>query len=370
VALRLAKEQGHAVTAFYLKIWLQDELSFLGDCPWEEDLGFVRAVCEQANVPLKVVSLQQEYQDRVVDHALRELKLGRTPSPDILCNERVKFGLFTERIDSGFEKIVSGHYAQIEPQDDGYVLKRSPDPIKDQTYFLSRLRQDQLRRLWFPIGHLTKSQVRSLAQEFELPNRNRKDSQGICFLGKIQYTEFVKYHLGQKSGSIVDVVTGKVLGVHEGAWFFTIGQREGLGLGAGPWYVVQKNLDSNTVYVAHRDEREPYGCKRFVVGDVHWILNEPCDGEMELASLEMWKEETTRPSTSRLQTKLRHTPHLEDCSIRRLPNGQWQVTLTNADFGVASGQSAVFYEDDICLGSGVIEQVPFVSRRRQREVER
>jgi tRNA U34 2-thiouridine synthase MnmA/TrmU len=142
-------------------------------------------------------------------------------------------------------------------------------------------------------------------------------------------------HLGQKPGIIVDASTGKTLGQHQGVWFFTIGQREGLGLGAGPWYVVQKDLTSNTLYVAHRDRRSRYGCKQFAISDVHWISAEP--------------------ATSALQTKLRHTPHLEDCSIRALPEGRWEVTLNNPDFGVAPGQSAILYQGDICLGGGVIE---------------
>src|ERR1041384_3952794 len=243
VALHLAKQEGgHELTAFYLKIWLEEELAFLGDCPWEEDLKFARAVCEQAGVPLQIVSLQTEYQERVVAHVLSELKRGRTPSPDILCNQWIKFGLFFDKIDAGFDKVVSGHYAQIEQCDGTYLLKRSPDPIKDQTYFLHGLNQTQLSRLWFPIGHLTKVAVRKLAQEWNLPNRDRKDSQGICFLGKIRYPDSVRFHLGEKVGDIVEFETGRKLAAHHGVWFYTIGQRKGLGLGGGPWYVVKKDV--------------------------------------------------------------------------------------------------------------------------------
>ncbi len=186
VALRLVKQAGHRdIAAFYLKIWLEDELAYLGNCPWEEDLKYTRAVCEQAGVPLNVVSLQTEYQERVVSAAVEELRAGRTPSPDIWCNQRIKFGLFCEKIDPGFDKIVSGHYAQVEERGVLRLLKRSPDPVKDQTYFLCALNQKQLGRLWFPIGHLRKDGVRRLAREYDLPNRDRKDSQGICFLGKI-----------------------------------------------------------------------------------------------------------------------------------------------------------------------------------------
>ena len=200
VALHLAlRAGGHDVTAFDLKIWLQEELAFLGDCPGKKTFPTVRAVCEQAGVPLRVVPLQTEYQEQVVSHALAELKAGRTPSPDILCNQHIKFGLFFDHIDSSFEKVVSGHYAQVEERADHYRLKRSPDAIKDQTYFLARLNQAQLRRIWFPIGHLTKPAVRDLAHKWDLPNRDRKDSQGICFLGKIN-NRVCPISLGRETG--------------------------------------------------------------------------------------------------------------------------------------------------------------------------
>lgn len=336
VALHLAlKEGGHDVTAFYLKIWLEEELAFLGDCPWEEDLKYVRAVCEQAGIPVQVIPLQKEYQEHVVGHAIKELKRGRTPSPDILCNEQIKFGLFFDRIDPGFERVVSGHYAQIERRPSINLLKRSPDPVKDQTYFLSRLNQRQLSRIWFPIGHLTKAQVRTIAHELNLPNRDRKDSQGICFLGKIRYPDFVRFHLGEKKGEIIDIDSGKKLGDHNGVWFYTVGQREGLGLGAGPWYVVRKDLTENKLYVTHAERRDSHAIRQFIIADAHWIAG--------------------APESFALQAKVRHTPQLENCTIRPLEDGRWEVTLENKDHGIAPGQSAVLYEHEICLGSGVIE---------------
>jgi len=347
VALHLAKAQGaHDIRAFYLKIWLEEELAFLGDCPWEDDLKYVRAVCEQAKVPLEVVPLQSEYEERVVGHTLAELKKGRTPSPDILCNEWIKFGLFFDRIGPEFQKVISGHYAQIEhcspgsagvpPASSGkFLLKRSADPVKDQTYFLSRLNQQQLSRLWFPIGHLKKKQVRELAQKFNLPNKDRKDSQGICFLGKIKYPKFVRFHLGEKRGDILEIESGKKLGEHLGVWFHTVGQRKGLRLPGGPWYVVRKDLSRNIVYVAHGDRYLDYACKDFTVRDVHWIAGKPANGE--------------------LQTKVRHSPYLENCRIRPLKEERWAVSLENKDQGIASGQSAIFYDGEICLGGGVIE---------------
>jgi len=335
VALHLARMQGSDVTAFYLKIWLEEELAFLGDCPWEDDLKYARAVCKQADVPLEVVPLQTEYQERVVAHALCELKQGRTPSPDILCNQWIKFGLFFDRIDPGFDKVASGHYAQIEERGRNFLLRRSPDAVKDQTYFLSRLSQQQLSRLWFPMGHLTKKQVRQMAQKLELPNRDRKDSQGICFLGKIKYPEFVRYHLGERKGEIIDVETGKVLGEHKGVWFHTVGQRKGLRLAGGPWYVVKKDLPANKLFVAHADRYLEYARQEFTVAEVHWISGETAEHD--------------------LQTKVRHSPHLENCRIRSLGDRRWEVHLENKDQGIASGQSAIFYDGDICLGGGVIE---------------
>lgn len=336
VALQLVKREGHRdITAFYLKIWLEDELSYLGSCPWEEDLKYARAVCEQAQVPLEVISFQTEYQERIVAHVVHELKAGRTPSPDILCNQQIKFGLFFERMDPSFDKVVTGHYAQVEERASQHLLKRSPDPVKDQTYFLHSLNQQQLRRLWFPIGPLTKRQVRKLAQQFDLPNRDRKDSQGICFLGKIKYPAFIRYHLGERVGGVIELETGKKLAEHKGYWFYTVGQRKGLGLGGGPWYVVKKDIEANRIYVSRSDSYLTHARDTFTVGPMHWIAEEP--------------------ATTSLLAKVRHTPHLEDCRIRPLGEGRWEVTLRNKDQGIAPGQSAIFYEGDVCLGGGVIE---------------
>src|SRR3990167_3405102 len=250
VALRLLREQGYDLTAFYIKIWLEDELAFLGNCPWQEDLYFVEKVCAQVNVPLEVISLQKEYWEKVVQYTISEVKSGRTPNPDILCNSRIKFGTFLEKIGIDYDKVATGHYALIENLDNRFNLKMSPDLVKDQTYFLSHLTQEQLSKVMFPIGHLEKNEVRQLAQEFDLPNKDRKDSQGICFLGKLKFSEFVKHHMGEQEGPLIEVETGKQLATHKGFWFYTIGQRQGLGLSGGPWYVVAKNPMNNTVFIS------------------------------------------------------------------------------------------------------------------------
>ncbi len=188
VALKLLQEQGHEVTAFYLKIWLEDELAYLGTCPWQEDLSFVAALCEQLQIPLHVAPLQKEYWDTVVSYTISEIKGGKTPNPDMLCNKMVKFGLFFDYLHKQgmrFDKVASGHYAQVVEKNGAFNLIASPDAIKDQTYFLAYLNQEQLSRILFPIGHLDKEEVRRLAHFYNVPSKSRKDSHGICFLVKI-----------------------------------------------------------------------------------------------------------------------------------------------------------------------------------------
>lgn len=333
VALQLAHERGDDVTAFYLKIWLEDELAYLGECPWEEDLKYARAVCDRLDIPLEIVPLQAEYLDKVVSVAIDELKAGRTPSPDIFCNQRIKFGAFLDRIGDDFDRVISGHYAQIDRTEEDVRLKRSPDPVKDQTYFLCNLSHDQIANLEFPIGGYTKQKVRELAEKSDLPNKDRKDSQGICFLGKIRYPEFVRFHLGEKEGDIVDAATGKTLGKHKGFWFHTIGQRQGLGLGGGPWYVVRKDVETNTIYVSNSDEKDRRARYRFDLSDANWING--------------------LPDRERLTVKVRHGPKMTDATVT-VADTETHVTLDEADPGIAPGQWAVIYEDEYCLGGGVI----------------
>jgi len=348
VALRLLQQQGHQVTAFYLKIWLEDELSFLGECPWEEDLSFVRAVCEQAGVPLEVISFQKEYWDSVVADIVDQIRQGLTPNPDILCNQRVKFGAFYAYIDmiyraqnpdKLFDKIATGHYAQVTERDGIFYLKQSPDVIKDQTYFLSRLNQKQLARALFPIGHLKKAEVRDLAEQFNLLNKKRKDSQGICFLGKLKFSEFVKYHMGEKQGDIVEFETGKKLGTHQGVWFYTIGQRQGIGLSGGPWYIVDKNSSENSIFVSRSYHTADKGRDIVSIGLCHWI-----SGYRPLADI---------------MVKLRHGSHIYQATVQQQTKAgdSLIIKLPYNDQGIAAGQYAVFYEKDVCLGGGVITRL-------------
>ncbi len=355
VALRLLLEAGHQVSAFYLKIWLEDELSHLGECPWEDDLRYAREVCDTAQVPLEVISMQHEYHKRVVSWAIDELRAGRTPSPDILCNQHIKFGAFLDVLaDRPFDRVASGHYARLRPAgertaSEGHYpngshpveLLRGVDPVKDQTYFLFQLSQSQLQRCLFPLGDYHKPEVRRLAEQFDLPNRKRPDSQGICFLGKIKYEDFVQSYLGEVSGDIRDIESGRRLGRHRGYWFHTIGQRRGLGLGGGPWYVVDKDTDANIVYVSHRDDLCRYQRVRFRLPTPHWI-----GGKL-----------TNAPELGQLSVKIRHSPQATACRVRPADNGL-EVELDAPDPGVAAGQVAVLYQDQLCLGGGMIATEP------------
>jgi tRNA (5-methylaminomethyl-2-thiouridylate)-methyltransferase len=380
VALHLLKEAGHEITAFYLKIWLEDELAFLGECPWEDDLEVVRAVCEQADIPLEVISMQKEYWDEVVKYTIEEVEAGRTPNPDMMCNQRIKFGRFYEKIDKSYEKVATGHYAQLEEDNGVAYLKRSPDPIKDQTYFLAHLSQEQLKRAMFPIGNYTKKEIRELAEKYDLPNKNRKDSQGICFLGKIKFSEFVKHHLGEKEGDFIEVETNEVIGKHQGFWYYTIGQRQGMGLSGGPWYVVRKDPAENVVFISRSYHTEDKIRNEFEVGALNWLSGyEPTvGGEVGRAVDEAAGEasvKTVDGNSVALSVKVRHGEQMYKAEVRfdgedevemggsvggrakgevGAANLRANVKLEESDQGLAAGQFAVFYDGEICLGGGVI----------------
>ena len=335
VALAILKNAGHDVHAFYLKIWLEDEVSFLGECPWEEDLHYVRAVCEKLGVPLSIVPLQKEYWERVVSYVLGEVKRGRTPNPDMLCNPRVKFGAFYDAIGKEFDFIATGHYAQTVFARGKAKLLCSPDPVKDQTYFLSQLSQEQVSRALFPIGGYQKERVRELAQEFGLPNAERKDSQGICFLGKVRFDEFLRHYLGTKRGDLVEYETGRKVGEHDGFWYFTIGQRKGIRLSGGPWFVVGKDAAKNEVFVSNAWRGAEGSRKTFDIENMNWIVG-------------------VVPRERTFEVKIRHGESRYLCRIRLLRNNGWRVYLDESQPGIAPGQFAVFYDGEVCLGGGVI----------------
>ena len=345
VALALLCEAGHRPTAYYLKIWLEEELAFLGNCPWEEDLAYARAVCRDLQVPLEIIPFQTEYQQAVVGYVLGALRAGHTPSPDVLCNRAVKFGAFADRVAGTADAVASGHYARLAPAAAGRPrLLRGVDPVKDQSYFLAYLRPERLARLRFPLGGLHKRQVRALAEARGLAPSRRPDSQGICFLGKLSYRSFVRAHLGEWPGEIRDLTGGAGLGRHRGHWFHTIGQRQGLGLGNGPWYVVAKDPAANVVYVAH--DPAAAAPRAVLLTGCNWIEPvAPADLEAGPLLVRIRHGDTPRPC--------RVTPVAPVAPVDRV-----RLTFDRPVAGLASGQFAVLYggeEGAVCLGAGVME---------------
>ena len=262
VVHELVQQAQHDLQLFYIRIGMDNDE---GDCSADEDIEMCNLIAHRYGLPLEVVSLHQEYWDNVMEYALRTVRAGLTPNPDMMCNRMIKFGYFEQRWGKDFDLTATGHYATTCEIDGTKYLATAVDPVKDQTDFLAQITYDQLRHLIFPIGSMPKSRVREIAQEVKLPNAARKDSQGICFLGQIDYNDFIRRHLGVKRGPIIEIETGRKLGEHNGYWFHTIGQRKGLGLSGGPWYVVKKNIQDNAIYVADVGQNQMWSCAYYHV---------------------------------------------------------------------------------------------------------
>lgn len=341
--------QGHDLHLFYIRIGMDNGE---GDCSAEEDIEMCSLIARKYGLPLKVVSLHEEYWNHVMAYTLRTVKEGLTPHPDMMCNKLIKFGFFEQRWGKDFDKTATGHYASIVEKDGKYFLATAADPVKDQTDFLAQISYDQLSHIMFPLGELPKAEVRSRAAEAKLPNASRKDSQGICFLGKIDYSDFIERHLGTKEGPVIEIETGKKIGTHKGYWFYTIGQRKGLGLSGGPWYVVKKNVRDNVIYVSNGfDTRRQYG-REIPVEEMHWITESP------------FRDSST---CERIAFKTRHSPEFYDGTISIKKDGSCTVTSDSDIQGIAPGQFAIIYSPDrrLCLGSGMIS-VPATSRRHKK----
>lgn len=334
VAVHRLKEQGHDIHLFYIRIGLDNGE---GDCSAEEDIEMCRYIAAHYALPFDVVSLHQEYWDSVMAYALDTVARGLTPNPDIMCNRIIKFGYFDERWGHEFDKTATGHYARTLVGSDGLTyLGTAPDPVKDQTDFLARITYKQLDHAMFPIGDIPKSRVRQLAIEANLPNAFRRDSQGICFLGNINYNDFIRRHLGERPGPIIELETGRKLGEHRGFWFHTIGQRKGLGLSGGPWFVVRKNVTDNAIYVSRGYDTEKQYGREILLDEMHWITRDP-----ELTDITF---------------KNRHTPEFIPGKLIRLENGRFRIESEQKVQGIAPGQFAVIYDRnrEICYGSAVI----------------
>jgi tRNA-specific 2-thiouridylase len=324
----LLKEQGYDVTGVYMKNWTQDLPGMR--CPWADDLADAKRVAVQLGIDFKVFDFENEYKHKVVDYMIEEYKLGRTPNPDIMCNQEVKFKLFLEAaLEDGADMIATGHYARVEHG----VLQQAKDANKDQTYFLYRVTGEALAKTIFPLGGFTKPEVREMAKERGLFTAGKKDSQGICFVGKIGIREFLSQYVEQKPGKIIDKKTGNVLGMHDGAIFYTLGQRHGLDVGGGlPYYVVGKDMDKNEVYVTTDLQDDTLWKKD--VASVHWINDAPLDGELAI--------------------RVRHRAPLIKAHLQSQSNKTAMLMLDEPERAVTAGQSIVIYDGDVCLGGGIV----------------
>jgi tRNA-specific 2-thiouridylase len=325
----LLKEQGYDVTGVYMKNWTKDLPGMI--CPWADDLADAKRVAVQLNIDFKVFDFENEYKHKVVDYMIEEYKRGRTPNPDIMCNQEVKFKLFLEAaLEDGADMIATGHYARVE---DG-ILKQAVDANKDQTYFLYRVTEKALKKTLFPLGEFTKPTVREMAKERGLYTAAKKDSQGICFVGQIGIREFLSQYVEQVAGPIIDKKSGKVLGQHDGAIFYTIGQRHGLDLGGGlPYYVVGKDMDKNEVYVTTDLNDETLWKPELTLSSVHWINATPTEGTFKI--------------------RIRHRAPLVSAALS-FEGDDVKLALHDAERAAAAGQSVVIYDGDVCIGGGII----------------
>lgn len=340
VAAWLLQQQGFVVEGLFMKNWEDDDRD--GVCAAAEDLADARAVCEQLEIPLHKVNFAQDYWARVFSHFLEEYRAGRTPNPDILCNREIKFRAFLEyALALGADYIATGHYARIHAQDNHYALYTGLDAGKDQSYFLYTLGQRALSKSLFPLGELHKTTVRELALQAGFGNARKKDSTGICFIGERHFREFLQRYLPAQPGEIV-TPEGRVIGSHQGLMYYTIGQRQGLGIGGQkdasetPWYVVDKVLTDNQLVVAQGHDHPRLLHTRLQAHDVHWISGHPLDAPLHC------------------QAKIRYRQQAQPCTVIPHADGV-TVQFAQAQRAITPGQSVVFYQQDQCLGGGIIQ---------------
>lgn len=334
VVLYELAQKGLHPDCFYIKIGPEEEEEW--DCSSEEDLEMATAVAAKFSCRLQVVDCHREYWEQVTKYTMDKVRAGLTPNPDVMCNRLIKFGAFDAKVGHDYDLIATGHYAQTEIIDGVKWLVTSPDPVKDQTDFLAQLYDWQLRKALFPIGHYMKEEVRMIAEREHLVNARRKDSQGICFLGKINYNDYLRRYLGENPGEVLEWETGRRIGEHRGLWFHTIGQRHGLGFGGGPWFVVKKDVAANTLYVSKGYEPRTAYKDTFRIHDFHFL-----SGEQEMTDVTF---------------KIRHTPEYHPARMEQTAPGEYVVYASQLIQGVAPGQFCVVYDKchHRCFGSAEI----------------
>ncbi len=334
VTCALLLERGYNVEAIFMKNWTpKSKAEGLIMCPLTADEKDARLVASQLGIKLSVISFEKEYRSEVVDYLFKEYQEGRTPNPDVLCNSKVKFKLFLKKaLALGADFVATGHY--VRKSNDTKLLK-GIDPNKDQSYFLYQITREQLAKCLFPIGEYSKPQVRELAKKFGLATAQKPDSQGICFVGEVQMKEFLKQRIKPKTGDIV-TIDDKKIGEHEGVWFYTVGQRKGIGIGGGmPYYVVDKDLANNRLIVARADQDDALFSNKMKINGVHWI-----SGSAPALPL-------------RCRVKIRYRQ--EDQQVEVTQKSKYlEVKFKVKQRAITPGQFAVFYQNDCCLGGGVI----------------
>ncbi len=339
VMVPILKDMGYEPHIFYIKIGLEGKDDLM-DCPSEEDIEITSFIAKKYACKFDIIDLQKEYYERVAHYTMDSVRKGLTPNPDVMCNRMIKFGAFEEKVGYQYDRIATGHYARQWYDENGVAwLGTAVDTFKDQTDFLARITYHQLSKAMFPIGDLPKAEVRRLAEEFKLPSAQRHDSQGICFLGKINYNDYIKEYVGEKEGDIIEFETGKKLGKHKGFWFHTIGQRKGLGLGGGPWFVVKKDTDNNLIYVSKGYDPVSQYVSEINLKDVMTM-----NPVIEFAD------------NQHVRYKIRHQPEFKK-GIIKLNDKGLTIVSEEAISGVAGGQFGVIYHltEPIVLGSGIID---------------
>ena len=341
VTALLLKQQGYEVIGLFMKNWEDDDDSEY--CSSRQDLIDAVSVADTIGIPIEAVNFASEYKDRVFSYFLREYEAGRTPNPDVLCNSEIKFKAFLDHaIRLGADTIATGHYAQVREVDDSFQLLKAKDGSKDQSYFLHRLNQHQLSKAMFPLGQLLKSQVRDIAREHGLSNHAKKDSTGICFIGERPFREFLNRYLPTKPGNMV-TPEGKVVGKHMGLSFYTIGQRQGLGIGGSrettgePWFVAQKDMALNHLIVVQGHDHPLLLQQQLDTLEMHWISGVAPDVSNDYAA------------------KTRYRQQDATCSIALTPHDSALFSFEAAQWAVTPGQSVVAYDGEVCLGGGIIK---------------
>lgn len=324
VTAALLVEQGYEVTGVYMKNWSQDLPGM--KCPWAEDLADAKRVAVQLGIDFKVFDFENEYRHKVVDYMIDEYKHGRTPNPDIMCNQEIKFKLFLETaLEDGADMIATGHYARVK----NGKLYRAKDESKDQTYFLYRVTSEALSKTLFPLGDFLKQEVREMAKERNLWTAQKKESMGVCFVGNVGMREFLSQYVTTHPGDIIEKETGKKVGLHDGAIYYTIGQRHGLDLGGGlPYYVVGKDMDKNEVYVSRNLQDAELVRDEVPLANLHWITDAP-NGE--------------------IQARIRHRGQIIAAQL----TGN-TLKLNQSERAITPGQSVVIYRGEECLGGGIV----------------